>query len=168
MTRGSNISKWVYVQKIFMNQIYLMYSERIKAAVGIFTWYLYSYTSLVYLNRLKGTAFQNCEWNDTYYRSNRLQVVSSILPRVLDQTITSRNNCNGLLLTLDCGLSPTNFHPLSTMLTMVVILRISDFSNYSTDNNLDGPNVNNRLTGWYSLDKFRFIRNSYINVNVFV
>lgn len=66
--------------------------------------------------------------------------------RVLDQTITSKNTCNynGLLLTLDCGPSPTNFHSLSTMPTVVVILRISNFSNYSTDDDLDGSNVNNR------------------------
>lgn len=70
--------------------------------------------------------------------------------RVLDWTITSRNNCNGLLLTLDCGPSPTNFYSLSTIPTMVVILRASDSSNYSTDDDLedtttDRSYVNNRL-----------------------
>lgn len=72
---------------------------------------------------------------------------------VLDWTIASRNNCNGLLLTLDCGSSPTNFYSLSTIPTVVVILRASDFSNYSTDDDLedsttDGSYVNNRLAIW--------------------
>lgn len=127
-----------------MNQIYLICSERIKAVIRIFIFIL------VYLSRWKGPRFKIK--NETICITVQIDYRSfhQCLPRVLDETITSRNNCNGLLLTWLWG------RPQRTCIRSRRCLRWWSFYGSVTSRIVrpmtisNGPNVNNRLTVWYS------------------